>query len=193
MWLRCEARSALVVGNGPHSSLGKWFRPHMDDGAKISSYSPGSKDLVRKRFPVRIRAWAPLPASSSYPGRIYLVVVTTGEHVVELAFANFSKRELDASSDDAGRCTRAWPTQCYEAPFRHEPPSSRSRANRERTRSMLYNSLARLVLSRRSLHTISSHGLGFQCGARSGTFDPLKTGCLIGSRKTPSSISHVCC
>ena len=56
----CEARSALVVGSGPRSSLSKWSPPQTDDRAKISSNSPGSADyLVRKRSPVRIRAWAP--------------------------------------------------------------------------------------------------------------------------------------
>jgi hypothetical protein len=54
----------------PHSLLematflfGKWSGPRSNDRAKISSNSPGSKDhLVRKRSPVRIRAWAPSPS-----------------------------------------------------------------------------------------------------------------------------------
>jgi hypothetical protein len=64
----CDARSGLVVGNGPHSSSGKWSRPQTDGEARISSNSPGSKDhLVRKRSPVRIRAWAP-NSIAPFPG-----------------------------------------------------------------------------------------------------------------------------
>jgi hypothetical protein len=40
--------------------LGKWSGLKNSYNAKIDSYSPGSADyLVRKRSPVRIRAWAP--------------------------------------------------------------------------------------------------------------------------------------
>src|ERR1700674_5237636 len=40
--------------------LGKWSGPKNWHKAKIGSNSPGSADyLVRKRPPVRIRAWAP--------------------------------------------------------------------------------------------------------------------------------------
>jgi hypothetical protein len=94
----CEARSALVVGSGPHSSLGKWSPPKVARRAKISSNSPGSEDyLVRKRSPVRIRAWAPSPPRDSA-----LVAARCPGECVEKWQSTGSSKPIDCTLEDHG-------------------------------------------------------------------------------------------